>query len=89
MQINSAQMESQVRLCMLRKENKGCIEQVMARKRGPVNYTTLKGLSLYQLAIKLLEKYVPACGQKFNSHESISTIPQHFHELCPFVPIDW
>jgi hypothetical protein len=47
---------------MLRKENKGCIEQVMARKRGPVNYTTLKGLSLYQLAIKLLEKYVPACG---------------------------
>jgi len=43
MQINSGQMGTQVKLCMSIKQ-KGCYEKVMSRRRGPVNYTTLKGL---------------------------------------------
>ena len=52
MQINSSHMEAQVTLCMQIKQ-KGCYEKVMSRKRGPVNYTTLKGLWFQQKIIDM------------------------------------
>jgi len=80
-------MQSQVKLCQLRKTKKaGCYERVMDKKRGLVNYTTLEGLSFYKEGVATQSKHVKECERRLETHVQITTIPEHLRELCSLLP---
>ena len=88
MQINASQMQNQIELCMVLKR-RGCYEEVMSQKRGLINYTSLKGLSLYKKLLETEVTDVPECAEKFNHHVKMTEITLKFKDLCKFIPKQW
>ena len=54
----------------------------MAKIRGHVNFTSLKGLNLYKQGIQILSKNVEVCDAKYQTHLKLATIPAEFKDLC-------
>jgi hypothetical protein len=64
-----------------------CTAKQNSRRKGQVNFTTLKGLSAYSIAVHQISPFAPKCLQKYNIHAKIHTPTDPM--LCEFLPMEY